>query len=46
VGGSPSRYTLVEVEGQPVVAVVGGPADQFEEFVVEAGKVLETVTFA
>ena len=46
VGGSPSRYTLVEVEGQPVVAVVGGPADQFEDFLAEADKILKTVTFA
>jgi hypothetical protein len=46
VGGSPSRYTLVEVKGQPVLVTVGAPADQFKAFVAEAGKVLETVSFA
>jgi hypothetical protein len=46
VGGSPSRHTLVEVEGQPVLVTVGGPADQFEDFLAEADKVLKTVTFA
>jgi hypothetical protein len=46
VGGSPSRYTLVEVEGQPVLVTVGAPADQFEDFLAEADKVLKTVTFA
>jgi hypothetical protein len=46
VEGSPSRYTLVEVDGQPVLVTVGAPTDQFEEFLAEADKVLETVTFA
>jgi hypothetical protein len=46
VGVSPSRYTLVEVEGQPVLVTVGAPADQFEDFLAEAGKVLKSVTFA
>jgi hypothetical protein len=46
VGGAPSRYTLVEVRGQPVLVGVSAPQDQFEEFVAEAGKVLETVRFA
>jgi hypothetical protein len=46
VGGSPSRYTVVEVDGQPVVVTVGAPRDQFEDFMAEADKVLETVSFA
>jgi hypothetical protein len=46
VGGSPGRYTLVEVRGQPVLVGVGAPPDQFEEFVAEADKVLKTVRFA
>jgi hypothetical protein len=46
VGGSPSRYILVEVEGQPVLVTVGAPADQFAAFVAEAEEVLETVSFA
>ena len=46
VGGSPSRYTLVEVEGQPVLVTVGAPADQLEDFLAEADKVLKSVTFA
>ena len=46
VGGGPSRYTLVEVQGQPVLVGVSAPPDQFEEFVAEADKVLKTVRFA
>jgi hypothetical protein len=46
VGGLPSRYTLVEVEGQPVLVTVGAPAGQFAAFLAEADKVLETVSFA
>jgi len=46
VGGAPSRYILVEVKGQPVLAGVSAPPDQFEDFVAEAGKVLESVRFA
>jgi hypothetical protein len=46
VGGTPSRYTLVEVKGQPVVVTVGAPSDQFEAFVAEADEILKTVTFA
>ena len=46
VEGSPSRYTLVQVRGQPVLVTVGAPADQFEGFLAEADKVLKTVTFA
>jgi hypothetical protein len=46
VGGSPSRYTLVEVEGQPVLVTVGAPADQFAAFVAEADRVLRSVRFA
>jgi hypothetical protein len=46
VGGGPSRYTLVEVRGQPVLAGVSAPKDQFEKFAAEADKVLRTVSFA
>ena len=46
VGGAPSRYTLVEVRGQPVLVGVSAPPDQFAAFVDDAGKVLETVRFA
>ena len=46
LSGAPSRYTLVEVRGQPVLAGVSAPEDQFEKFAAEAGKVLETVRFA
>jgi hypothetical protein len=46
VGGTPSRYILVEVDGRPVVVTVGAPRDQFEGFVAEADKVLKTVSFA
>jgi hypothetical protein len=46
VGGSPSRYTVVEVKGQPVVVSVGAPAGQFKGFTAEADKVLKTVSFA
>ena len=46
VGGAPTRYLLVEVRGQPVLAGVSAPKEQFEEFVAEADKVLETVSFA
>jgi hypothetical protein len=46
VGGAPTRYTLVEVQGQPVLVGVGAPSGQFEDFVTEADKVLETVRFA
>ena len=46
VGGAPTRYTLVEVQGQPVLVGVSAPSGQFEDFVTEADKVLETVRFA
>jgi hypothetical protein len=46
VEGAPSRYTLVQVSGQPVLVGVGAPADQFEDFVAEADAILETVSFA
>jgi hypothetical protein len=46
VSGSPSRYTLVQVRGQPVLVGVGAPSDQFKAFVAEADKVLKTVSFA
>ena len=46
VGGSPSRYILVEVKGQPVLVTIGAPSDQFAAFVAEADKVLKTVSFA
>lgn len=46
VTGSPSRYTLVEIGGQPVLVSVGAPSDQFKAFVAEADKVLKTVSFA
>jgi hypothetical protein len=46
VSGSPSRYILVEVDGQPVLVTVGAPPGQFSAFLAEAGKVLETVSFA
>jgi hypothetical protein len=46
VGGAPTQYTLVEVDGQPVLIGVAAPKDQFEDFVAEAGKVLDTVRFA
>lgn len=46
VGGSPSRYTVVEVEGQPLVVSVGAPASQFKAFLAQADQVLETVSFA
>lgn len=46
VSGSPSRYILVEIDGQPVLVTVGAPPGQFSAFIAEAGKVLETVYFA
>lgn len=46
LSGTPSRYTLVEVGGQPVLVSVGAPSDQFAAFVAEADKVLKTVSFA
>jgi hypothetical protein len=46
VSGAPSRYILVEVDGQPVLVTVGAPPGQFKAFLAEAGKVLETVSFA
>jgi hypothetical protein len=46
VGGSPSRYTLVELRGQPVLVTVGAPTGQFAAFLAEADKLLETVSFA
>jgi hypothetical protein len=46
VGGAPSRYTLVEVKGQPLVVSVGAPPDQFTAFLAQADRVLATVSFA
>jgi hypothetical protein len=46
VSGSPSRYTLVEVGGQPVLVSVSAPSDQLKAFVAEADKVVKTVSFA
>jgi hypothetical protein len=46
VGGAPTRYTLVEVDGQPVLAGFGSTAEGLEEFFAEADKILETVRFA
>jgi hypothetical protein len=46
VSGTPSRYILVEVRGQPVLVSLGAPSDQFAAFVAEADKVLKTVSFA
>ncbi len=45
MSGGPS-YTVVEVKGQPVVATVGAPGDQFQAFAAEADKLLKTVSFA
>jgi hypothetical protein len=44
--GGLSRYTLVEVEGQPVLVSVSAPTNRFEDFAAEADKVLRTVSFA
>lgn len=41
-----TRYTLVEVRGQPVLVGVGAPADQFKAFAGEADTLLKTVSFA
>jgi hypothetical protein len=46
VSGGPSRYTVVEVKGQPLVVSVGAPAGQFKAFLADADKVLRTVSFA
>jgi hypothetical protein len=45
VSGAPSRYTLLDVGGQPVLITVGAPSNQFEAFAAEADRVLRTFSF-